>query len=98
RLQRRLPIPQHMRILRSMWDDPPTAHHPAVRAPALLIPALSTDPERAARKAAHVQKAAATLPRAAIREYRGADHDLHAQHPAELARDLLDLAAGLEPR
>ena len=36
--------------------------------------------------------AAAQLTGARIREYVGADHDIHAQHPAELAADLLDLA------
>src|SRR5262249_26243629 len=27
-LRRRLPIPQHMRIVRSMWDDPPWQDYP----------------------------------------------------------------------
>jgi hypothetical protein len=39
-----------------------------------------------------VTAAAAALSDATIREYPGADHDLHAQHPTELAADLLGLA------
>ena len=35
---------------------------------------------------------AAALAHAAVREYALADHDLHAQHPASVAADLLELA------
>jgi pimeloyl-ACP methyl ester carboxylesterase len=92
-VRRRLPVEQHMRIVRSMWDDPPSRHYPALTMPALLLPAMPDDPGRARSRAELVGKTMAALPRATVREYRGADHDLHAQHPAEVARDLLDLAA-----
>lgn len=92
-LQRRLPVPAHMRIVRSMWDDPPGRYYPLVTAPALLLPALSTDPAQAAAKLARVRAAAAALPDAQLRSYPGADHDLHAQYPHEIAGDLLGLAA-----
>lgn len=91
-LTRRLSIPRHMSILRSMWDDPPHRWFPAVTAPVLLLPAIPEDPQRAQRIRDRVAAAQAALPRATIREYLGADHDLHAQHPDRLARDLLDLA------
>jgi pimeloyl-ACP methyl ester carboxylesterase len=96
-LERRLPIEQHMQIVRSMWDDPPARHYPDVEVPALLVPAVSKDRARAATRGQLFRKATAALPRATVKEYIGADHDLHAQHPDELARDLLDLAAGLDP-
>jgi hypothetical protein len=35
---------------------------------------------------------AAAMPRATIREYEGADHDLHAQYPRRVAADLIALA------
>jgi pimeloyl-ACP methyl ester carboxylesterase len=89
RLTRRLPIPLHMRILRSMWEDPPSPLFASVRVPALLLPAVGDGDER---KRAAVARAAAALPDATIREYVGADHDLHAQHPRRLAADLLMLA------
>jgi pimeloyl-ACP methyl ester carboxylesterase len=80
RLERRLPIPQHMEILRSMWDDPPQPYYTDVGVPVLLIPAgdktVSTE----------------GLTDARVRPYPGADHDLHAQHPAPLADDLLGLS------
>ena len=92
-LTRRLPVESHMRIVRSMWDDPPWRDFPLIEAPALLLPAVPTGDAAAARRAI-VAKAAGALPRATVKEYVGADHDLHAQHPAELAADLLSLAEG----
>jgi pimeloyl-ACP methyl ester carboxylesterase len=91
-LTRRLPIDKHMRIVRSMWDDPPVRHYPSVTVPVLLIPAVPTDPVQAEARRARVRHAAEGLADPTVREYVGADHDLHAQHPHELAGDLLELA------
>jgi len=96
-LTRRLSIARHMQIVRSMWDDPPQPYYPAITVPVLLIPALPGDPAAAAERRSQVEAAARALPDATIREYPDADHDLHAQHPHELARDLLGLAARLDP-
>jgi pimeloyl-ACP methyl ester carboxylesterase len=96
RLSRRLPIPAHMRILRSMWDDPPSVYHPLIRVPALLLPAVPLDDEGAARKRAVVAKAAAAMAQATVKEYVGADHDLHAQQSKAVAADLLALVAALD--
>ncbi len=95
RLERRLAIPKHMRIVRSMWDDPPWRDFPAIEAPVLLMPAIPDDDAGAALRRAKVGKATAALSRPTVREYVGGDHDLHAQQPAELAEDLLRLARGL---
>jgi pimeloyl-ACP methyl ester carboxylesterase len=92
-LERRLSVDHHMAILRSMWDEPPRPLFAKVRAPALLIPAIPADEDQARERRAVVAEAARALPFSTIREYVGADHDLHAQHPAELAADLLTLAA-----
>lgn len=90
-LVRRLPIARHMQIVRDMWDDPPVRFYPALAMPVLLVPAVPLDPEGAARTRARVEAAARALADATIREYPGGDHDLHAQHPRELAADLLGL-------
>lgn len=93
-LERRLAIDNHMRILRSMWDDPPWRDLAQIPAPALLLPAVPVDSSgRGEEKRALVARAAASLPRARVREYLGGDHDLHAQQPAAVAGDLLTLAA-----
>jgi pimeloyl-ACP methyl ester carboxylesterase len=100
RLFRRLPIPEHLSILRSMWNDPPGRYHPQVHVPTLLLPAMPAagdTSDQAERKRALVAKAAAVLPDATVREYPGADHDVHAQQPKAIAADLLDLVAKLAP-
>jgi len=89
-VRRRLSIPHHMQIVRSMWDDPPWRDFPEITVPVLLLPAIAA--EGGDGKRALVTKAAGSLARARIKEYVGADHDLHAQHPDEVAGDLLDLA------
>lgn len=89
---RRLPVPQHMMIVRSMFDDPPQRFYPALAMPVLLLPALPAARARAAQARSRVKAAADALPRATIREYVDSDHDLHAQHPKRLAADLLGLA------
>jgi hypothetical protein len=43
-----------------------------------------------------VARAAERLAQATVREYVGGDHDLHAQQPAAVASDLLELAATVE--
>jgi pimeloyl-ACP methyl ester carboxylesterase len=92
RLVRRLPIAEHLMILRSMWDEPPAPDFPKIAVPTLLLPAVPTDHERTARQARLVAQAAAAMPDALVKEYAGADHDLHAQQPARLASDLMELA------
>jgi pimeloyl-ACP methyl ester carboxylesterase len=91
-VSRRLPIPQHMQIVRSMWEDPPQRYLPSITVPTLLMPAIPRDdPERAERTRSRVAAAAAVLTAATIREYADGDHDLHAQHPDRVAADLLGL-------
>jgi pimeloyl-ACP methyl ester carboxylesterase len=92
RVERRLPIPAHLRIVRSMWDEPPWADLARITVPVLLIPAIPEDPDAAAKRRDQVARAAKLLASARIREYVGGDHDLHAQRPESLAADLLTLA------
>ncbi|GAA2100709.1 hypothetical protein GCM10009801_73400 [Streptomyces albiaxialis] len=88
-------------IMRSVWDTPPSRLHPYVTQPVLLMPAVPhIDQERMSpglcalflRFRSSLAAAMARLPRAAVREYPGGDHDLHAQHPGGIAADMLDLA------
>lgn len=87
-LERRLPVEHHMRILRSMWEDPPAPYLPLITVPAVLLPAAGPD-EKKGRK---VTEAAALMKAATISWYPGGDHDLHAQHPTRVTADLLKLA------
>jgi pimeloyl-ACP methyl ester carboxylesterase len=84
----RLSRDRHAAILRSLWQHRPRELYTKVTAPTLLMPAGRPDGERAGQ----VTEAAAALAHGTIRWYEGADHDLHAQHPARVAADLADLA------
>ena len=93
---------RHVAILRGLWEHHPPAVYPRVTAPVLLVPAgpgpagaAGTDtgePDSTARKRHDVEAALAALPNARVRWVAG-DHDLHAQHPHELADAMLDMAA-----
>jgi pimeloyl-ACP methyl ester carboxylesterase len=91
-VERRLSIEAHMAILRSMWESPPWPDLAGITVPVLLVPAVPTDVEAAARKRALVDRAEHALVRGRRREYLGGDHDLHAEQPSALAADLLSLA------
>jgi pimeloyl-ACP methyl ester carboxylesterase len=80
----------HEQILRSMYDADPRTLYRAVELPTLLVPAGDGP------GAALVEEAAAALPRARVRRYEGAHHDLHLQHPARLAADLAELLDDIE--
>jgi pimeloyl-ACP methyl ester carboxylesterase len=86
----RLHREQHQAILYSLWVHRPRVIYPRVDVPVLLLPAGS--PAAATRTPGLVREAAAVLPHAEVRWYEGADHDLHAQHPARVAADLETLA------
>jgi pimeloyl-ACP methyl ester carboxylesterase len=95
-----LSVEQRTEILRSLWGDPPASWYPAVGVPALLLPAVpkistgwrSSIRDLVDRIRASVDDAAAGLAQATVSEYPDSDHDLHAQHPDGVARDLLALA------
>jgi pimeloyl-ACP methyl ester carboxylesterase len=87
-----LTFDRHIDVLRGLWDHSPTEVYPGVRVPVLLVPAGGGDEDRVRRKELAVDAAAAALPTARISWVTG-DHDIHAQHPDELARVMLELAA-----
>ncbi len=80
----RLTRERHMSILRSLWEHRPRALYPLVTAPVLLVPAGRATPA--------VEEAAGALRHATVHAYGDADHDVHAQHPDQIAHDLLELA------
>jgi pimeloyl-ACP methyl ester carboxylesterase len=88
----RLAREHHKSILRSLWQDDPRELYPQVSVPVLLMPA------DAQVGSAPVVEAAQLLPDCRVSEYVGADHDLHAQHPARCALDLHDLAVRADAR
>lgn len=94
-LRRRLSIPHHMSIVRSMWDNPPQPLFPLVHVPVVLMPALPGDDAAAADRLRRLRESATTLTDATLHPYPGGDHDLHAQQPVAIAADLIELAGRL---
>lgn len=90
----RLRREHHREIVHSLWVGDPRPLYPRVTVPVLLAPAVADDTDAARR--ASPSEAFALLADARISWYVGADHDLHAQQPARLVQDLLELAASAE--
>lgn len=79
---------RHMRILRGLWEHRPSERYPLVRVPVMLVPAASPavpDARWMAAKREEIARAEAGLGMSLTRWMPG-DHDLHAQHPAEVAQ------------
>lgn len=89
----RLDREHHKSILHSLWAGDPREHYPRVGVPVLLMPAAGPHDVRAG-----VVEALESLPDARVEWYAGADHDLHAEQPDRVARDLLELAAKVANR
>lgn len=85
-----LTFERHLVVLRGLWDHHPSERYADVREPVLLLPASPAIPDsRSAARGAGVERARAALPRARVRPFIG-DHDIHAQHPIEVADVMVD--------
>ena len=87
-----LTLDRHLAVLRGLWEHHPSMRYPSVTVPVLLAPADGDGDPRAPGKRDAVERAMAALPKARVRWFRG-DHDIHAQHPVELADEMATLAA-----
>lgn len=80
-----LTLERHLLVLRGLWEHHPSKLYASIEAPVLFIPAVggfsATD------------EAVGLLRRGRVHPLAG-DHDLHAQHPAEVASILHDACAG----
>ncbi len=90
RLERRLPRDRHLEILRQLWNHRPGRRFPGLSVPMLFVVACGPGPDAAAR-AEKIEQGAEAIPRSRVVLLQG-DHDLHAQHPVEVA----DLIAATE--
>jgi pimeloyl-ACP methyl ester carboxylesterase len=87
-----LTFDRHMMILEALYSHRPSTRFPHVAVPALMIPADTGDVAWTHDKQEAVAAAVAALPNGRARWFSPAHHDIHAQHPVELAHVLLDLA------
>ncbi|MGH9246520.1 MAG: alpha/beta fold hydrolase [Acidimicrobiales bacterium] len=90
RIRSRLSWARHQQIIRAMWNTPPSPRWPQIRVPAVFLMASE-------RMRAGVDAALAALPDAEVVWFDGADHDLHAQKPDEVADHFTRLLARARP-
>ena len=81
---------RHVTILRGLWEHRPSERFPGLGVPVLLVPAGGGEADWTERKRGDVEAAMAAIPNARVRWFVG-DHDVHAQHPRELARVMHDM-------
>ena len=79
-----LTFERHMTVLRGLWEHEPAAIYPNVTAPVLII-AAADSPESRDRKAPNVDEALTQLQNASALWFDPAHHDVHAQHPVDVA-------------
>lgn len=92
-----LSLEHHLALLAAMWESRPSELYSRITVPVLLMPADSAGGERewAIAKRKGVVEALASLPRAEVRWFSPADHDVHAQYPRQVAETLLEAAGRL---
>jgi pimeloyl-ACP methyl ester carboxylesterase len=100
RIARRLRIPNHMQVVRALWEQRPAELLTSVNCPALLLPArqASDAVDGRSSKAASIQRALEVQPLARVRWFEDTVHDVPLQRPQELADELLGFAEHLFKR
>ena len=93
-----LTFDHHIKVLHGLWEHHPSDLYAGLAVPVLLVPADGGgggdggQADRMARKRRDVDTAATIIPNARVRWFTG-DHDIHAQHPGELAGVMRDCCA-----
>ena len=79
-----LSLDNHLRLLRSLWEHRPSTVIPNLDVPVLLVMADTGD-EWAEQKRAIGEELVAVSRQIRVEWFSPGDHDIHAQHPVELA-------------
>ena len=85
-----LTLDRHLRVLRGLWEHRPSTRLPQVREPALFVVA-ERDEDGEGSRHHQVTRATGAMRDARVHALVG-DHDLHAQHPVQVAALLRTLA------
>ena len=86
-----LTFDHHVKVLRGLWEHRPTELYAGLEVPVLLAPADGGGgDDRVSRKRRDVEAASLIIPRARVRWFTG-DHDIQAQHSAEVAGVMHDV-------
>ena len=94
RVSRRFRIPNHMQVVRALWEQRVFELLPQLKSPLLILPARQSSdaPEWLASKAANVQRALELQPTARVCWFEDTVHDVPLQRPVELADELHEFA------
>lgn len=82
-----LSLDRHMQVLRGLWEHRPSIRYASLKTPVVFL-AADDSTAWVERKREQLDTVTATLPRCTVKWMRG-DHDLHAQHPGEVADEML---------
>jgi pimeloyl-ACP methyl ester carboxylesterase len=87
---RRFRIPNHMQVVRALWEQRPDELLPLVRCPILLLPARQSAgaSDISDSKVAGITRALDLQPNARVRWFDNTVHDVPLQRPDELAEEL----------
>ena len=80
-----LSLDRHMAILRALWEHRPSELYARIDRPVLFLPADSGDVAWTDDKDRAVEEALRRLAKGRVHWFRPAHHDVHAQHPTEVA-------------
>ncbi len=97
RVYRRFRIPNHMKVVRAIWEQRPAELLGRVRAPVLVLPARQSDDpsDFAEAKAVAAERALSMGRQVRVRWFDDTIHDVPLQKPDELAAEVLQLAAAV---
>jgi pimeloyl-ACP methyl ester carboxylesterase len=100
KVYRRLPIPDHMKIAREIWEQDTALLWDRVRCPVLMVPALkeSQDPRSSMwtkAKLQGIETARGKLKDAKVVPMEDTIHDVPIQRPKELSQAIIDFAGRL---
>jgi pimeloyl-ACP methyl ester carboxylesterase len=98
KVYRRLPIPDHMKIAREIWEQDTSLLWERVRCPVLMVPALkdSSDPRSqlwTKAKLQGIETAKRKLKDSTVVPMEDTIHDIPVQRPKELAEAIIAFAA-----
>jgi pimeloyl-ACP methyl ester carboxylesterase len=93
-----LTFERHLMILEALWRHRPSQRYGHLDLPVLIVPADTGDVAWTRDKRSAVDAALEALPQGRARWFSPAHHDIHAQHPVELADVLLRFAEEIERR
>jgi pimeloyl-ACP methyl ester carboxylesterase len=97
RVSRRFRIPNHMQVVRALWEQRPAELLPRLNCPVLILPARQSSDlsEGRSTKIASVERALELQPQARLRWFEDTVHDVPLQRPEELADELRAFAEGV---